>query len=156
MNTVCVLVTTSILLFPGCLLNRNGTSDLTKDGIGISVAVTPDTVPVDSILTVTVTVENTSSAPALRAFIVGSDGEPMVGMDYFAPSFEAGAGFFGHRRSDNVPDTLRLAPHAKAIGVWHYRVYGAGTTWVVGCFPENNGATVPGVCASREVTLKAR
>jgi hypothetical protein len=103
-NTVCVLITTSILLFPGCLLRNDGTSDLTKDGIRIAVAVTPDSLPVDSVLTVTLTVENTSAE----------------------------------------------------TGIWHYRVYHAGSTWVVGCFPENNGATVPSVCASRQVTLKTK
>jgi hypothetical protein len=155
-NTVCVLVTTSILLFPGCLLRKDGTSDLTKDGIRISVAVAPDSLQEDSVLTVTLTVENTSAESRVRAFPIGAEGEPMVSMHHFTPSFDTSEGFFGNNDNQHAPDTLRLAPHAKTSGVWHYRVYQAGTTWVVACFPENNGASVPGVCASREVTLKTK
>jgi len=154
-NTVCVLITTSLLVFPGCLLRKDATSELTKDGLRISISVAADTLQVDSLLTVKLTVENTSSDSALRAFPVGSKGEPTVGTSYFAPSSETGAGFFNDK-NDHVPDTLRLAPHATASGVWHYRAYRAGSTWVVACFPENNDATVPAVCASRQVTLRAK
>jgi hypothetical protein len=141
---------------PACSSSTDAPHDTTADGFKVSISVSPESPVVGQMVTATMTVENTTSATLSRSFPVNNLG-PQIKI--LGGAIEGGfniGGFFGDGIELGAQDTLIVAPHSSASAGWNFFAISAGSSTLVGCFPENDNVLQPEACASKAVKVVAR
>ena len=150
------LATATLLAMAGCSTSSEPPSHITDDGFEIRMTSNRQRPVVGDGVTLEVSIENTTSAELQRVFAPGDLGpiarstSPNVEMNGFDGSF------FDQVVDLDTPHTITIPAHGTVYREFHLVATHIGMATITACFPENDNAPQPNVCATRTLSIAAQ